>query len=162
MLAPFRLNPFDEGPCEDVLPDVWLGPHVGIRLTDAFITLRRLPMPSRTMATCWPAYARDVNAETNEEMQQGELELFNERRNRVQILPSSIEVSQMEIALQWPMRFLGHDRNLSRGVQFAARFGDYGKIAKRYGGTHDLWQHRNWLGCARIANGLNREGERVF
>jgi hypothetical protein len=154
-----KLDLFDD---DDLLPATWVGPHVGLRLADAFATLRRLPSPSQAMITCWPAYTRDTNAEQNEEMQQGELELFNERRNRVAMLPSASEVTHMEIALCWPMRFLAHDKNLSLGVQYAARFMDYGRIAKRYGGTHDLWQHRNWMGCARIAQGLNHEAERVF
>jgi hypothetical protein len=161
-LATLRCNPFDEGPFEEVLPDHWHGPHVGLRLADAFITLRRLPMSERTYRTCWPAYANDVNAEQNDALSLGELELQQDARNRTHILPSAVEISQCDEAIGWPARYLKKDRNLARAVQFAARWGDYGRIAKKRGGTADLWQIRNWTGTALIADGLNRDGVRVF
>jgi len=163
-LTTLRINPFDDGvPFIEVLPDHWIGPHVGLRLTDAFATLRRLPMPERTMRTCWPLYSNDAIAEANEEIQLGEHQSANDRRNQTHIQPTASEISRMDCALAWPAQYLCPDRDLARSVQFAARWGgDYGRIAKKRGGTADLWQRRNWLGTARIADGLNRDRVMVF
>jgi hypothetical protein len=161
-LAILKINPFEESiPFEEVLPDRWHGPHVGLRLADAFLTLRRLPMSEQTMRTCWPEYCHEIG-EQNVEMQMGELELNNSKRNRVRILPSAIEITHMEEAISWPMRYLKPLRDLARAVQFAARFGDYGRIVKKRGGTADLWRERNWLGTAKIAEGLNQDRVVVF
>jgi hypothetical protein len=159
-----RINPFDLGSLEveGLIPDYWNPSHVGLRLADAFLTLRRLPTEQRNMVTCWPAYCHDVNAEANEEMSLGELELMQDKRNRVHIMPTSVEITHCEAAIAWPGQYLRALRDLARAVQFAARWNDYGKIAKKRGGTADLWQSRNWLGTARIAEGLNRDGVRVF
>lgn len=89
-----------------------------------------------------------------------------EARHRV-ALPSITEVTRMEAALHWSAHYLGHrNHNCMVAVQRVALAHSLGFnthwVAKRFGLEPETWQRRNWEGCTRIAEGLERDRVVVF
>jgi hypothetical protein len=152
-------------PLDDV-PAIWSGPHVGRRLTDGMRTLRLLPMG--TVAGYrgnWPPYVYEFE-DLLAQHEQGELERTQAIQNRVRLLPSFRDISQMEIAICWPAQFLARSANLVTAVNavaFAHALGrDAGWVAAKRGGYADTWRQRHDAGCAMIAKGLRTAMVPVF
>jgi hypothetical protein len=166
--AEVRFNPLEDQVMAEVVPARWSGPHVGVRISDAFNTLSRLPSSSfRTRLGFWPAYSyswQDLLAQ----LEQAAEEQARERHiaNRVRVKPDITEVSQMERAIYWPMQYLAHEPLLVRAVNamaFAHAIGrDVVWLARKRGGDPNLWQHGHWSGCELIARGLVRDKVGVF
>jgi hypothetical protein len=169
-----KFNPLEDGAIVEVLPARWTGSHVGVRISDAFNTLSRLPR-ARTSSSYgpssssgfWPAYAytwSDLLAQ----LEQAAEELQREHRiaNRVRIRPDVVEVSRMERALYWPAQYLGKEPPLVRAVNAVAFVRAMGRditwLARKRGGAADLWQRKHWAGCELIARGLVRDRVGVF
>jgi len=91
------------------------------RLQNAYSTLARLPVNirPRAWANAWPKYAYD-RGDRNAQQESGELEKLMAEHNRVRIPPTSKEISCMEEALNWPLRYLRDHPELARAVQLAA------------------------------------------
>jgi len=56
--------PFDPlDPAIDPLPKVWDGPHVSLRISEGFATLRLLPMNghANSMVSRWPTYSYEFD-----------------------------------------------------------------------------------------------------
>lgn len=163
-----RFNPLEDGPMVEVLPARWTASHVGVRIAGAFNTLARLPSASfRTAFGFWPAYEyswQDMLAQ----LEQAAEEQAREHRiaNRVRVAPDLAEVSRMERASYWPMQYLVGMPMLARAVNavcFTHALGrDVAWLAFKRGGDPDLWQRKNWAGCALIARGLVRDKVGVF
>ncbi|UVO34690.1 hypothetical protein KUL72_24895 [Bradyrhizobium arachidis] len=146
-------SPLDQG--EEYVPSAWDGPHVGLRLVEAYQTLAALPergRPSRSARGFWPQIFRDPDDNENHteaweamsETEQAELMKFNHRKR-----PSAQDISRMEAALAWPVEYLASDPDLSKiaqGVAFYRALGydsDYAAMKLR----------RDW----RVVKKLNRQ-----
>ena len=109
-------------PQEDATaPSRWDGGHVGLRLCEAFRTLRSIPLANgaRGFQPCWPAYCyswEDLLAQA----EQGELEKTMAERNRIRVTPPGKDVTRMEIALRWPAQHLRKRPELAGAVNRVA------------------------------------------
>jgi hypothetical protein len=166
-----KFNPLEDGAMDEVLPAQWHGPHVGVRIADAFITLSRLPASmARSSLGFWPDYQyswQDMLAQ----MEQAEEEQLREKRNanRVRLAPGRQEITRMEQSICWPMQYLGHAPQLALAVNIKAMALAFGRdeqwVGRKYapnGGRADLCQRNNWEGCALIAEALIRDKVAVF
>jgi hypothetical protein len=91
-------------------PERWDGAHVAHRYSEAFGTLIKLPLGGfgpPGIRNAWPKYRsewEDLLAMLDDGGDA--LRQVQERRNRVRIPPSSLEISFMDRALDWPGRYL--------------------------------------------------------
>lgn len=160
-----RLHPLDVQ--EEVVPNVWDGMHVGLRLTEALATLRLLPMPfDGGSGGAWPAYIYEFD-DLVEQQRQGELERTQKIQNRTRISPSLNEISRMEICLWWPMQYLYLEvPHLLTAVSWVAHAHainrDIKWVVRKRGGYADTWLDNFDKGCGLIADGLVEEKVSVF
>ncbi len=151
---------------DDLVPPIWNGPHVGLRLCEAMRTLMQLPMPAvRGYGAAWPAYAYEFD-DLIAQQEQGELEKTMRAQNRTRLLPSYQDVTRMETALCWPAEFLNAKPALLRAVN-AVAFAhsidrDAGWVAVKRGGYAETWLSNHDRGCDMIALGLIRAFLPVF
>jgi len=167
-------NPLDGVPAPEYIPPEWNGPHVGVRLTDAWRTLNKLPMPRfypRGFGRWWPSYRIEWD-DLLSMIGAGELEAMQRQANRVRILPSAKEISAMEQAIAWPLDYLETARAVlvvsvcARVTSWTGELDpdDLQREIKRrnYGGVAEQWQKLNWRFCDRIADGLIADRVMVF
>lgn len=162
-------NPLDGVPAPEYVPNEWNGPHVGVRLIDAWRTLAKIPMPRfwpRGFGRMWPSY-RIEWTDLLSMIGAGELEAMQREMNRVRVLPSAMEISQMEKSIAWPLDYLDQARQVLI-VNVCARMtaieGNLQREIQRrgYGGEPEAWKKLNWSLCNRIADGLIRDKVLVF
>ena len=119
-LAPSRM-PSPDRPRR--APDRWSVVHVMERLEQAFVTLSRLPLPTRPRGyiNSMPIYLYD-RGDLNSQLETHELERMAQQRNRVRIPPSPAEIGRMEEALHWPTAFLSGPEfhHVARAVNLGA------------------------------------------
>jgi hypothetical protein len=162
-------HPLSGKPAPEYIPPRWDGPHVGKRLAEAMRTLRHMPIngvPAGFVAS-WPEYSvewedRLAQAGSDQEQQRQEAAV----RNWTKTIPSSLEISRMEISISWPARYLSELPQLlrtvgavagakSRGQNIAAaerKLRLPGRIARKW----------NNEGLDMIAAGLQRDAVRIF
>ncbi|WP_407174421.1 hypothetical protein [Bradyrhizobium sp. STM 3562] len=155
-----RLDEFEE------LPSTWNGPHVALRITKGFTTLRLLPRRDRLgVRSAWPPHMYEY-FDLVAQAEQGELERTMRQQNRVRIQPSANEIACMEAALGWPAQYLRAQPELCEAVNAVAfahsRGLDAGWVTKSRGGYADAWRERHDEGCERIAEGLIKDRLKVF
>jgi len=162
-------SPLDGVPAPEFIPPQWTGPHVALRLADAWRVLSKMPWRSpfpRAFGRWWPAY-RVEWFDLLSMVGAGELEAMQREANRTRILPSAKEISQMEHAIGWPMQYLTTERAVLI-VNVCARVtsfdGDLQREIQRrkYGGEAAHWQKLNWTFCDNIADQLTSERIMVF
>jgi hypothetical protein len=165
-----RWHPLDGVSAPEYVPEAWIGPHVGLRLVEAFKTLAALPahFGPQLPHNFWPRYYRheweDLLAQ--QEAAQEDKQLRAEAFNRARIMPSRRDVGHMEIALVWPARYLRTRPIVMRVVQcvacWRARGVETEHIARRLrqGAARVRAMNRNRLDL--IAHGLRRDGVGVF
>jgi hypothetical protein len=115
----------------------------------------------------WPEYAIEW---TDELAQAGADAIQREQeeatRNRVKVIPTSIEIARMESAISWPGRYLGDLPQLLRIVgavaQVKALYGDIPRVARKLRLPGRLVRRWNEQGLDLIAEGLIRDGVAVF
>ena len=158
--------PFDPLDDQELLPSVWSGEHVGLRLTEAMQTLRLMPGGGATASSAWPPYLYEFD-DLVEQQKQGELERTQKIQNRARVLPSLSEITRMETVIWWPMHFLmmgtpqlveammwlSHAHSIGRDVEW---------VVRKRGGFAETWLSRHSHGCEIIAAGLVLEKVRVF
>jgi hypothetical protein len=158
-------NPLDVDD-RDLLPDVWNGDHVGMRLSEALRTLRMLPGGGGGSISIWPPYLYEFEDLLAQQIQ-GELERTMKIQNRTRLSPSLNEISRMEIVILWPMQYLlkcamhliepvmwlSHAYSIERDASW---------VVHRRGGFIDTWQARYAQGCGLIADGLVADKVTVF
>jgi hypothetical protein len=162
-------SPLDGVPAPEYVPAEWNGPHVSVRLVDAWRTLNKIPMmraSPRTFGRWWPQYRVEWD-DLLAMIGAGELESMQREANRVRILPSAKEISQMEIAINWPMNYLDNERAVlvvNVCARIASFDGDLDREIRRrcYGGDAEEWQQQNWDYCDRIADELIEDRVMVF
>ena len=94
-------SPLDGVPAPEYVPLHWTGPHVATRLADAWRVLSRMPWRSpypRSYGRWWPSY-RPEFADVLAMIEADELEAMQREQNRVRVLPSAKQITQMEAAI---------------------------------------------------------------
>jgi hypothetical protein len=163
-------HPLDDGgQAPEYIPPEWDGPHVGLRLTDAFKTLAM--MPNRGASTklapgFWPEYHyewEDLLAQKTADVATQEDDARS--RNRARVQPSAQEISRMEEAICWPGRYIP-EIETARIVQHVAlarsRDLDMSYVARKMRVGAEHVRVGNGLGLAAIAFGLRQNGVHVF
>ena len=143
-------------------PPAWTPEHVDVRLTEAFEVLMCLPGTTgpKRHGTAMPRYiyeAADIEAQREIE----EFSIVHKRLSRQRGAPSLSDVTRMEEALQWPLRFLKDESNLAKAVAWSS----FRKAVKREDGKlhHALSVSRRTFfryrvrGLQIIAHGLNSQ-----
>jgi hypothetical protein len=101
-----KINALELPYCADreTVPPVWNAEHVGRRLVKAFTTLDRLPRVRgpREPGGHWPRHS----VEWADQLARAELDMEEKRtreiaQNRSVLRPTSVEIAEMEIALDW-------------------------------------------------------------
>jgi hypothetical protein len=161
-------HPLNQVPAPEYVPPNWIGPHVGLRMVEAYKTLSRLP--NRGMVNksgVWPAYIHDwadMLAQQSSDVDVREAEA--NAQNRARLMPTATDISRMEKAIGWPARYLGGEPRLARLVQRAAMFRardmSLDNIAHRLRRSAAAVRKDNREGLDIIASGLNRDREPVF
>jgi hypothetical protein len=149
------------------LPPLWNGPHVGLRITEGFLTFRALPLGDKGgAASTWPPYLYEFD-DLVEQHKQGELERTMAQQNRTRVSPSVREITRAIEVCYWPMKYLGalHPQ-LCEAVNAVALAHsldrDAGWVTRKRGGFADTWRQRHDRGCEIIADGLIRQRVPVF
>jgi hypothetical protein len=151
---------------EEASPTAWNAAHVGLRLVEAFTTVLKMPGGRTGYRSLWPAYMYEFD-DLVAQAEQGELEITQRTQNKVRIAPSTPEITTMEKALAWPMKFLSakHPQicEAVNMISLAHALGrDAGWCAKKRGGFADDWRQRHDRGCEDIALGLVLDRMGVF
>jgi hypothetical protein len=162
-------SPLDGVAAPEFIPLEWTGPHVALRLTDAWRVLGKMPWRSpypRAFGRWWPSY-RVEWTDLLSMIGAGELEAMQRDANRVRLLPSAKEISQMEAAICWPLQYLSEPRHVlitNVCARVASFDGDLAREIRRrkYGGEAEQWQQMNWTLCDNIADRLIEQKVMVF
>jgi hypothetical protein len=162
-------HPLDGVPAPEYIPPFWIGPHVGLRLVEAFKTLSRMPMPGRisTKSGMWPQYRHDwedwlaqVTADKDAREQDAR------EQNRARLQPTAEDISRMEKVIVWPGRYLGTRPMTAHIVQrvaaYRARGVDNEVLARKLKHSPAFIRRCNRCGLDAIASGLRRDQEAVF
>jgi hypothetical protein len=141
-------------------PESWTAEYVGIRMIEAFTTLRAMPM------RIWPAKVRTCMPESRMEMD----DLVARKSLHSILEPPRVEVAsseqmiRMEEAIAWPMQFLRglEDEFLSRAVVCGALWRATGtsisKKCRRHGVSRTTFYDRMHAGHTIIAINLIANG----
>ena len=146
-----------------------IGPHVGLRLVQAFKTLARMPMSfgPRFDSGYWPRYRHEwEDLLAQEEAAKDDKQLRAEAFNRVRIPPTAADVGNMETAIVWPGRYLTARPMIMRVVHRVAagraRGLELEAIAYRMKRRAAAVRTMNRAGLDVIADGLRHNGVAVF
>jgi hypothetical protein len=160
-------HPLDGRPAPEHVPEYWTGPHVGLRLVQAFKTLANMP-DTRTGSSrgFWPAYFYewdDLLAQQQSDAQSKDDAAS--ALNRAKIRPSARDVSRMEQAISWPGRYCTSvpcARIVQRVAFYRSRDMDAHMLARKMRLDPKSLRKRNREGLDIIAIGLRRDKVRVF
>jgi len=161
-------HPLDGVPAPEYIPEQWEGPHVGVRIMEAFRTLSRIPASRgpKMFGTAWPAYSYEWgDMLAQQEQDADERRRHESAQNRSTIMPSAEDVTRMERCLYWPSHYLWEVFLLyavNRLASARAIDRDSEWVARRYGGAADHWRVLHDDGCGRIAERLIRDRVAVF
>jgi hypothetical protein len=169
-LIPFdQWHPLDGVPPPEYIPPNWDGVHVGKRLIEAFATLARVRVARgpREYGTCWPLYEYDRGDLNAQAQAEPEAQLaMRAARNRTRLLPSALEIAQMEATIGWPAHYLWQRPIIMRIVQVVAllrsREREMDQIAKRLRRGPVAVRRVNRLGLDLIAAGLRLDCVPIF
>ncbi len=169
LLGADNWHPLDGVPAPEYIPPTWIGPHVGLRLVEAFKTLSRMPMGGAGVKSgVWPDYRHDwedllaqVNTDADIKAQEAR------DQNRARLMPTAEDVSRMEKAIVWPAHYLGSRPIICRIVQRVAvyravRGFDLDMLSRKMRKPADAVRRANRNGLDAIADGLRREKIMVF
>jgi hypothetical protein len=152
---------------EPGLPPRWDGPHVGMRITEGFVTFRSLPLGDKGGASAaWPAYMYEWE-DLLAQQAQGELERTMQLQNRTRVSPSVTEITRAIEVCYWPAKYLSvRHPQLCEAVNAVALAHaldrDAGWVTRKRGGYADTWRTRHDHGCEIIAAELTRDRVLVF
>lgn len=153
-------NPLDGPPPPEYIPDDWDGPHVGMRLTQAFKTLGALPGgKSGGKLGFWPEMFGEME-------EPADLPDPLTTASRTKQKPSARDISRMEEAIGWPGAHLAHDLELARTVQRVAFYKamelDMATVAQRMRHHPKQLRASNRSGLDQIATALRRARLPIF
>jgi hypothetical protein len=164
-------HPLDGVPAPEHIPPFWIGPHVGLRLVEAFKTLSRMPMTGRisTRSGMWPQYRHDWEdwlAQATAD--KGAQEQDAREQNRARLQPTAEDISRMERAIVWPARYLSHHPGderaqiVQRVAAYRARGIDNDVLVRKLKRPPAFIRSCNRNGLDAIAAGLRRDKAPVF
>jgi hypothetical protein len=118
-------HPLSGLPAPEYIPPEWDGPHVGKRLAEALRTLSRTSIRNGSpsaFGNSWPEYQIEwtdqlARLEGDQEQQAQDAAA----KNWTRVIPTSIEIAQMETAIVWPGRYLCELPQLLRVVGAVAQ-----------------------------------------
>jgi hypothetical protein len=172
--APSRLipanewHPLDGVPAPEYVPPQWDGPHVGLRMMEAFKTLARLPNSGiGHKSGTWPDYRHEWEDLLAQQGADADVrEQVAREQNRARLMPTAEDISHMEKVIGWPARYLHDNPRIARLVQRAAYFRardlSLDIIARRLRRPPAMLRRDNQAGLDIIATGLRRDDEPVF
>ena len=148
---------------EDIIPECWTAEHLGKRFVEAFKVLRRMPPLQRPkeFGNGLPQIVRDADDYRNW-TEQDKFEHFA----RLAAAPTRIEITHMEICLEWIRWLRAFDSGLAVIVGFwALRRAEERSI--RHLCIEKKWSFRNFYrkrdhALSTLATHLNRTEFRVF
>jgi Domain of unknown function (DUF6362) len=149
------------------VPEHWTGPHVGLRLVQAFKTLANMPDGgSGSFHGFWPVYFYEWDdLLAQEERDAQSKDDAASALNRAKIKPSAQDVSRMEQAISWPGRYclsVPCARIIQRIAFYRSRDMDMHQLARKMKHDPKTLRKRNRVGLDLIAAGLRRDKVRVF
>ena len=163
-------HPLDDGgQAPEYIPPAWDGPHVGLRLTDAFKTLAMMPdrgASTKFQSGFWPEYYyewEDLLAQKTADIATQEDDASE--RNRTRVRPSAQAISRMEMAISWPGRYIVEAETaciVQRVALARSRDLDMSHVARKMRVGAEHVRVGNGLGLAAIAFGLRHNGVHVF
>jgi hypothetical protein len=150
----------------DGLPAEWNVPHVFDRLVEAVETLGRVPMTVRPRghANGLPTGTQDKLSllEQLELEESGELERLHLAQNRVRLPVTSLQISRMEQALNWPLEYLADMPEVAKAVGLAALWtvqrSDIAQRCRHRGMSVKTFHRRQIHGLTIIAQRLAEAG----
>jgi hypothetical protein len=149
-------------------PSAWNGPHVAMRITEGFETLRAMLVRdySTKTRTAWPAHMYEFE-DLLAQQEQGELEKTMQEKNRTRVSPTVADIARADCVLYWPVQYLNrlHPQlcEAVNAVALAHSLGlDSGWVTRKRGGYADTWRNRHDEGCELIASGLGKDRVSVF
>ena len=160
-------HPLDGTPAPEYVPEHWTGPHVGLRLVQAFKTLANMPdAGSGSSHGFWPVYFYEWDDLLAQEERDAQSKTdAASALNRAKIKPSAQDVSRMEQAISWPGRYclsVPCARIVQRVAFYRSRDMDMHQLARRMKQDPKTLRKRNRVGLDIIAAGLRRDKVRVF
>jgi hypothetical protein len=162
-------HPLDGVPAPEYIPEEWIGPHVGLRMVEAFKTLAKLPLVGiSNRSGLWPDYRHEWEDLLAQQTSDAEVREQDAReQNRARLAPSAEDISRMERVIGWPARYLQSEPDIARIVQRVAFYRAtqdlaLDAIARRLRQNFAAVRRDNRNGLDTIAAGLRRDGEAVF
>lgn len=165
-------HPLDGVPAPEYVPEQWDGPHVGLRLVEAFKTLANLPGgdgPGSTASSFWPEYWHDWEDALAQEGQADVKADTAAKANQSRVRPSAQDITRMDKAISWPGEYLAADpafARLAHVVQrvafYRSREMDMDYVARRMKRNSVMLRQDNRDGLDRIADCLRRDGVPIF
>ncbi len=151
------------------IPAHWNADHVGSRLVKAFTTLDRLPRVRgpRAPGSHWPLHA----VEWADELARAELDIEERRtreivQNRSILRPTSVDIAEMEIALDWLRELRQSDSGMALVASFWALYSARRRslrqlCAQKHWAPHTFYRKRA-KALAYLAEWLNAHYVPVF
>jgi hypothetical protein len=142
------------------VPAVWTQIHVLDRLEEAYEVLSALPAKTRPKqyGNAMPTVVQERPSlkDLLEMSEGGQLEQFEQDRNRVRLAPTTAMISRMDHALRWPLEHLSNEPELARAVSLRALWAamrvDIRKRCERRGLHHETF-NMQWQEGLRIITG---------
>lgn len=155
------------------VPSVWLPEYVGLRLIEALKTLHAIPMRlwPKEFGNAWPAYKHVVERFDENAREIGvswdDKQARQAEQNRSRVPPTAHEITRMEEALAWPMRYLqDEDPVVGRTMMRWALIRSQGRSVRRYcrvaGMSHSTFHRQLKLALTSIAARLREDREPVL
>lgn len=160
-------SPLDGVDAPEYIPEFWIGPHVGLRMIEAFKTLACLPSGhrGRTASGYWPEYWPEWEDLLAREQSDAQLKEEQARaQNRVRMAPSAQDISRMEIVISWSGTYLApaDARLVQRVALLRSQDREIEVIAHRLRRSPRELRRTNRVGLDRIADGLRLARVAVF
>lgn len=141
-------------------PRLWTPEHVDVRLTEAFEVLMCIPMTAgpKRFGNAMPSYLHDIS-DLQAQAESGELAKAQKHAMRRRGVAQTAEISRMEDALGWPLRYLKTESALAKAVAWScfrkAVKREDGKLHRALGVSRRTFFRYRIKGLQIIANGLN-------
>jgi hypothetical protein len=144
------------------VPMVWTQIHVLDRLEEAFEVLSALPAKTRPKqyGNAMPTVVQERPSlkDLLDMSEGGQLEQFEQDRNRVRLAATAAMVTRMDQALRWPFEHLSHQPELARAVSLRALWAamriDIRKRCERHGLHHETFNVQWQAGLGIITGRL--------
>lgn len=159
--------PYDEA--QEEIPPRWEPEHVGRRLVKAFVTLDRLPRlrGPRAPGGHWPQHAVEwVDRLAQAELSEAERRAREAAQNFTILRPTSMEIAEMEKALDWLRALRGVDSGMALVASLwalsTARQRSVRRLCKQKGWAPYTFYRKRAKALSFLADALNADNVPVF